>query len=147
MKLLCMSVTMALAPAHAAQLTLDQDNQPTKSATSVSSVNTHKASNTASSDSNVYIVEFTQPPVATYDGGIKGFKATSNKKTGAKKLNTNSKESKAYRKYLKKNQQDFVANMGKKSEVKYDYQYAFNGVAMTMSAAEAKALPKLFIPG
>lgn len=140
LKLLCLSVSMALTPAYGTDLTLSPDNQPTNVKSIASTGEWSKTTKTATSGEKVYIVEFTAPPVATYDGGIRGYKATSNKATGKKKLNTNSKESKAYRKYLKNNQEKFVANMGAQDKVKFDYQYVFNGVAMTMSSAEAKAL-------
>ena len=39
----------------------------------------------------MYFVQFEGDPVATYMGDVKGFAATSNRATGANKLNTNSK--------------------------------------------------------
>ncbi|MBW8184350.1 S8 family serine peptidase [Shewanella nanhaiensis] len=137
MKLLCISVTMAMGSVHAAELSVDAQHQPVLKSSLASK---GKLNKTSTAGNSVYIVEFTAPPLATYNGGIKGYKATSNKMTGANKLNTKSKESKAYHKYLKKNQQKFVADLGAQSKVKFDYQYVFNGVALEMSAAEAKAL-------
>jgi len=49
----------------------------------------------------VYIVQLGDPALAMYDGGIGNMKATSNRMTGSRHLNVNSKESKAYTRHLK----------------------------------------------
>jgi uncharacterized repeat protein (TIGR01451 family) len=139
LKQICLAVSLASVSAYAAELELS-GNQPVMVGNGISDGDWGKPGYSTEAGEGVYIVEFVAPPVATYNGGIKGLKATSNRSTGAKKLNTNSKESKAYRKYLKQNQDKFVANIGAQKQVKASYQYVFNGVAVTMSAGEAEAI-------
>ncbi|MDH3401400.1 MAG: S8 family serine peptidase [Chromatiales bacterium] len=104
-----------------------------------------KASYASENGRSVYIIQLADQPVATYDGSIQGLEATSNKITGASKLNTNSKESKAYRKYLKGKQDKFIADAGITSGVKYEYQYVLNGLAVEMTPDQAKAMAS--VPG
>ena len=100
---LCLAVSLASLPVFAADLEL-AGSQPTLVGNGASDGDWGKSGYSAVDGKSVYIVELSAAPVATYDGNVKGYKATSNRSTGAKKLNTNSKESKAYRKFLKKNQ-------------------------------------------
>jgi uncharacterized repeat protein (TIGR01451 family) len=98
-----------------------------------------------STDSDgLYIVRLAEPAVATYDGGISGFKATSAKATGKKRLDIKSSESQKYKKHLQKQQSKVLDNAGKsfgrKLDTKHTYQYAVNGFAVTLTTAEAKAL-------
>lgn len=92
---------------------------------------------------SVYIVQLEDKPVATYEGGIARLAATSNRMTGAKKLNVHSKKSKAYRSYLKKKQNKLIAASGISGKVKFDYQLVFNGLAVEMTAQQAKAMSGL----
>ena len=98
----------------------------------------------ASSNSNVYIVRLADDAVASYMGGTAGLAATSNRATGATVLNTNSDASTNYAKYLRKNQSEFIAEcesaFGHSINVKFDYQHVFNGVAIELTAAEAKVI-------
>ena len=94
----------------------------------------------AGESANTYIVELVGDPVATYDGGIQGLKATSNKATGANRLDTNSKDSKAYRKHLKGKQADFKKSAGISSRVSQEFQVVLNGMAVQMTEAEAEAM-------
>ena len=95
-------------------------------------------------ESNVYIIQLEDDPVAAYMGGIKGLPATANRATGANKLDTNSKASKKYRAHLKQKQQEFLADsqkaIGRSVDVTYDYQIVLNALAAEMSEAEADAL-------
>lgn len=94
--------------------------------------------------SNVYIVQLEDAAVASYMGGMEGLAATSNRATGASVLNVNSNASKAYAKYLEKKQADFIgyceATFGHSLNVKFDYQHALNGLAVEISAEEAKTM-------
>ena len=94
--------------------------------------------------SDVYIVQLSEPAVATYMGGTENLAATSNRATGANKLNTNSAASKNYIKHLRKKQSKFItdreAEFGHPVNVTYDYQIVFNGFAAELSAEEADAL-------
>ena len=94
--------------------------------------------------SDVYIVQLSEPAVATYMGGTENLAATSNRATGANKLNTSSAASKNYIKHLRKKQSKFItdreAEFGHPVNVTYDYQIVFNGFAAELSAEEADAL-------
>ena len=98
----------------------------------------------ASYQSNVYIVQLEGDPVATYMGELPGLKATSNRATGANRLNTNSKASKKYKAHLQKKQAKFVTDsnsaIGRSLNVSRDFQIVLNGVAAELSEAEADAL-------
>lgn len=102
-----------------------------------------KKSATKDVSRNVYIIQLVDSPVATYDGDIKGLKATSNKKTGAKKLNVHSKESKAYQSFLKNKQKKLLSSSDFTENVKYDYQLVFNGLAVELTAEEAEKMAKM----
>lgn len=92
----------------------------------------------------VFIVRLADPAVATYEGGIAGYEATSAKVTGDKKLKTNSKAAKKYQKRLKGKQKNVLdqasAKFGRTLNTKYDYQHAINGFAVALTVDEAKAL-------
>jgi uncharacterized repeat protein (TIGR01451 family) len=96
---------------------------------------------------NYYIVELNDPTVASYHGGIAGMAATSNQVTGATKLDTNSTASTAYAKYLTDNQAEFIADceasFGHTLNVSHRYQHVFNGLALELTAKEAKILAGL----
>jgi uncharacterized repeat protein (TIGR01451 family) len=95
----------------------------------------------AQGDKAIYIVRLTDPAVATYEGGIQDLAATSIRVTGERRLNTNSAASQAYSAFLRDAQDAFVADceaaLGHGINVRFDYQYAFNGVAMELSSSEA----------
>ena len=98
-------------------------------------------------DSGLYIVRLTAPPIATYDGGISGFEATSARANGEARLNTKSSAAKSYLKFLRSEQKDVLAEAGQKFgrvlNARYTYQHAINGFAVEMSAAEAKEMRKM----
>ena len=131
---------LALAVAAAMPLAADElqlsGTQPNVASEAGSAGEFGKAGHTG----DTYIVELVGDPVATYDGGVRGFKATSNKATGANRLDTNSKASKAYRKHLKNKQADFKKDTGISSKVTTEYQIVLNGMAVRMSEAEAEAM-------
>jgi hypothetical protein len=91
--------------------------------------------------SAVYIVKFAEPAVASYTGGVAGLAATSPQATGERKLNVNSAASVAYHTYLSGRQADFIRAMegllGRTVDVKFQYIYAYNGLAVELTAAEA----------
>jgi len=93
---------------------------------------------------SMYIVRLADPAIATYEGGISGYPATSAKATGKKRLNTNSKAAKKYQKRLERKQGEVLAqaskSFGRSLTTKYDYQHAINGFAVSLTPAEAKAL-------
>ncbi|MFN8498215.1 MAG: S8 family serine peptidase [Anaerolineae bacterium] len=93
-----------------------------------------------------YIVQLKDPPVAKYDGGISGFKATSAQATGQTKLDTSDAAAKAYTAFLETQQKaaaDSISKVAPGAKVEYTYQVTFNGMAVKMSAEQAKAVRKL----
>ncbi len=97
-------------------------------------------------DPAVYIVQFKDPAVAAYKGGIAGFKATSTKVTGERFLNARSKASKDYAQYLASKQTAFAKEtrqaFGRDVAVTHTYRHALNAAAMELTADEARALEK-----
>ena len=102
---------------------------------------TNRASDTT------YLVRLTDPSVATYQGGIAGYAATSAKATGAERLDTNSAASRKYERRLKKVQRAVLEKagraFGRNLATKYDYQHAINGFAIELTESEAKTLGKM----
>jgi hypothetical protein len=95
----------------------------------------------------VYIVRLEEPSVATYRGDIPGLKGTSRSVTGERKLNTKSKAAKKYKNFLKDRQREVhgkgADKIGRKADFKFDYQFAFNGFAIELTAKEARAYASL----
>jgi len=95
----------------------------------------------------MYIVRLADAPIATYDGGVRGFEATSAKANGHKRLNTKSKAAKKYEKFLRNQQKEVLGNagvaFGRGLDTKFDYQHAFNGFAVVLTVDEAKAMRSL----
>jgi subtilisin family serine protease len=114
------------------------------SPTVAGSVDTGTESAKAGYQSNTYIVQLEGDPVATYMGDVKGFAATSNRATGANRLNTNSKASKKYQEHLEKKQAKFVTDsssaIGRSVDVSRDFQIVLNAVTAELSEEEAEAL-------
>ena len=93
---------------------------------------------------DMYIVRLADPAIATYNGGISGYPATSAKANGQKRLDTKSKAAKKYEKRLKAEQRKLLdtasSTFGRTLNTKYDYQHAINGFAVSLTPAEAKAM-------
>lgn len=133
---------------NAADLTLAPD-QPTPSRILGTGTDGQAKPHHARGDKSVYIVRLADPAMAAYDGGIAGLAATSNRATGARRLDVNSDASKAYRQHLRAAQDRFVEDcevaLGHKLDVRRKYQHAFNGVAAVLTDAEAKQVAA--VPG
>ncbi len=93
----------------------------------------------------VYIVRLQDAPLSSYQGGIGKLAATSPSAAGSR-LDVNSVDSVAYRDYLAVKQASFLAvteqSLKRTVEPIYQYDITFNGVAMTMTAAEAATVAK-----
>ncbi|GAB3272451.1 S8 family serine peptidase [Parahaliea aestuarii] len=139
---LAAAVTIASASAGASDLQLSGE-QPTIVGSAPSTSESGKPEYRSEGGRSVYFVQLEDEPVATYNGGIKGLPATSNKATGKNKLDTRSKNSKAYRQYLKGKQDKFSAQAGIKGSVRKDYQVIFNGMAVEMTPEEADAMARM----
>ncbi|MBK8984913.1 MAG: choice-of-anchor J domain-containing protein [Chloroflexi bacterium] len=99
------------------------------------------------SETGLYIVQFSEPSLASYTGGIAGLEATSPQATGARRLDANSPASKAYTDYLSQQHSAFAASaeqtLGRSIEVAFDYTAALNGVAVRVDHQEAARLAAL----
>ena len=85
------------------------------------------------SPTGTYIVLLEEDPVATYDGGEPGLRATT--PADGEKLDTQSAEVKEYAGYLQERQQDVAAETGVSPEA--TYQITLNGFSAKMSPQEA----------
>ncbi len=111
-----------------------------------------------------YIVRLKDAPVATYKGEISGLKATSptalkrtttahlNQLTATqpaikKRIDTKSPSVQAYKRYLEKQQNQFISSvsqtLGTTPKVVYRYQNAVNGLALRLTQDEAERIAKL----
>lgn len=114
----------------------------------------------------IYIVRLKNQPIATYNGSVEGFSATNpqiakkalfSKLVNSKKssqqirkelrLDLNAPEVKAYSNFLEGKQQDFISKanskVGGNLTVVYKYKNAFNGMAVSLTQAEAAQLANL----
>ena len=101
----------------------------------------------AAPTSDRYIVQLTDPPLASYRGGVLGLAATSPTATGAVKLDPTSAASQAYLQYLA-GKQSAVLNaaatvLGRAAAPSFTYRYGYNGFALTLTAQEATLLGKV----
>ena len=90
----------------------------------------------------VYIVELNEEPVVTYSGNIEGFRSTSANGSQSK-LNTRTTAVKQYRQYLQNRQQRALSYLKENDTLPTplaQYQLAFNGFAIKMSASQAETL-------
>jgi len=98
-------------------------------------------------ESAPYIVRLADPPLASYRGGIGGLTATSPAVVEGSRLDTESAASRAYLAHLSTVQDAVVAqatlSLGRAPEVAHRYSYAYNGLALDITAAEAERLRDL----
>ncbi len=79
------------------------------------------------------IVRLVDPPLAQYEGGIRGLKATSPQATGAPRLNLSTPESLAYLDYLASVQDQFARNLLSavpEAQIQRQYRIVLNGFAV-----------------
>jgi uncharacterized repeat protein (TIGR01451 family) len=94
------------------------------------------------------VVQLSEDPLATYDGGVAGIPATSPSVTD-RPLDADSQAARAYVEHLEAEQEDFkdtVAEVAPSAEIGQDFQVALNGVAMELTetdAARVAALPEV----
>lgn len=94
-----------------------------------------------------YIVRFSAAPLSIYRGGVPGLPATSASARGKNRLEVASADSKAYLQHLQEEQGAILRTMekelGRSIKVIKTYKTAYNGVAVKMSAAEARRIARL----
>jgi subtilisin family serine protease len=94
-----------------------------------------------------YIVQLTDPPLASYTGGVAGLAATNPAANGQVKLNAESAASKAYLAYLDTRQAAvetaISTALGRSITTQFTYRYAFNGFAAAFTETEAQAVADL----
>src|SRR5215211_232661 len=93
-----------------------------------------------------WIVQLDGAPLATYRGGVKGFRATSAVSTGASRLDTSSARSRAYTNHLQARQRSFAQRLSgvvPSAKVQRSYQVVLNGLAVKMSRSQAASVRKM----
>ncbi|MEZ9236000.1 S8 family serine peptidase [Shewanella sp. 10N.286.52.A9] len=103
---------------------------------------------------HTYIIQLADQPVATYNGGIAGYSATApaitaqqfGKQTKAK-VNTQSTASRSYVNYLQNQQasiqSEISSKIGVAADIRQSYKYAFNGISMQLTQAQAARVANL----
>ncbi|MBW8184192.1 S8 family serine peptidase [Shewanella nanhaiensis] len=95
-----------------------------------------------------YFVRLIENPVALYQGGIEGYKATSSDsvKGKSRKLDVNSKSVKSYRSFLNSRQDSVIAKATSllgELNIKQRTTLAYNGMVVEMTQAQAAKLSKV----
>ncbi|MFN2496514.1 MAG: S8 family serine peptidase [Pseudonocardiaceae bacterium] len=95
---------------------------------------------TRSAEATRYIVKLSEPPLASYRGGIAGLPPTNPAALGQVKLDADSPASTTYLGYLASRHEIVKTAMntalGRDVDVLFDYRYAFNGLAVELTPAQ-----------
>jgi len=98
-------------------------------------------------EKHTYIVQLADPALPTYEGGVRGIKATGTRGDPARKLDIQSHASVAYRDHLRREQSLLVSaiekTLGRGPEVRFRYQLALNGMAVELTPREAAEVARL----
>ena len=90
---------------------------------------------------STYIIQLSDPPLASYRGGVVGLAPTSPTTLGTVKLDPSSVASKAYLNHLNQKQTSFRTALplalGRPVDVPFSYRYAYDGVAAVLRDSEA----------
>lgn len=121
-------------PAESARQSQIQAAASTKLATSVKKARSASATGRAG---KTYIVQLSEPSVAAYGGGIRGYAATRPER--GSKLDTKAPAVASYRAYLQSRHQAMLGSVGAARKV-YSYAYTFNGFAAQLSETQAQKL-------
>src|ERR1051325_6523090 len=84
----------------------------------------------AARSNRIYVVQMTDLPVSSYDGGVQGFAAT--KPPKGQKLDRETPEALAYAARLEARHDDLLGRVGGRRKI-YDYRYTFNGFAAELT--------------
>jgi subtilisin family serine protease len=92
-------------------------------------------------DPSLFVVQLADAPLALYAGGVSGLAPTLPAARGATRLDPNSPDSRAYLAYLATRQSSaegaIAVAIGRAPAVAFRYRVAFNGIALSLTAAEA----------
>ena len=142
----------ALAAAPEAQPPTPAAEAMVDIATSALDVLTDMTGDSSTEDSSspwldYYIVQLTAAPLAAYEGGITGLKATSPEVTSENRLNLDSPNAQVYRAYLGRQQDRALAEIsetiGHEVDVLHRYDVAYNGFAVKLTPEEAAEVAEL----
>ncbi|MGF7088973.1 minor extracellular serine protease Vpr [Kroppenstedtia sanguinis] len=106
-------------------------------------IHTDEKATSSKSDGDYYFVELKDDPVATYDGEVKGYKAT--QVEGQKKLTMKNKHVKSYQNYLSKKRSSYknwLKGKSSKAKVVKEYSVTLNGVAVKADGINPDTLRK-----
>ncbi len=102
---------------------------------------------TVGGQSDIFIIKFSEPSLAMYDGGINNLRGTSRASTGARKLDVKTATSKAYLDHLSQLHQDrlqaFSQLLNRDVTPIFTYTMAANGMALRLTREEAIKLTQL----
>src|SRR5215475_11357877 len=90
------------------------------------------------SSSSLYIVQFAGKPLATYAGGVQGFRAT--RPLRGARINTHTSNAKRYRNYLANHQHTVLHRAGVAASPVYRFTTVLNGVVLKLTAQQAAKL-------
>ncbi|MBE8168513.1 MAG: S8 family serine peptidase [Shewanella sp.] len=130
------------------QFTAKQSNQSHHPITLLKTHPIFKPEGNISTGKYRYFIQLENNPVALYDGGVKGYKATSSEKVNGirSKLNVNSSNVKSYRHFLTSKQNDFLskaqAQLGTIT-VEQQTTLAYNGLVLNITQEQAKKLARI----
>jgi uncharacterized repeat protein (TIGR01451 family) len=95
----------------------------------------------------IYIIKLEDAALASYRGGVAGLRATNPEARGEAKLDTKSADSVTYLSYLEDKQTQFIVAMeqavARPVNVKFQYKYASNGMAVWLTPQEAAKVATL----
>lgn len=101
----------------------------------------------SSTQTGLFIILLTDPPLSRYRGGILGLAPTDPEVTGVLRLDPDSPASVAYLNYLNQQQDSFIATMqaslGRQVEVVFRYDAVLNGLAVRLTPQEAVSVASL----
>ncbi|MBN2809496.1 MAG: S8 family serine peptidase, partial [Deltaproteobacteria bacterium] len=101
----------------------------------------------AATESAIYLVQFADPPLALYRGGLRNLAATAVAVTGSRKLDVRSRAALVYRQYLtdrrKVVEQTMVKVLARPLLSRFRYEVVFNGLAVELTRAEAEKVRRL----
>jgi subtilisin family serine protease len=136
---------LATAVASAGGSSGSAQAQPGGKATAAPSHSTKKI-NLATYPAKRWIVQLNGAPLATYRGGVAGYRATAAAATGASRLNATSARSRAYVSHLRSVQHEFAQRLAHRLpgvRAQRTYQVVLNGLAVKMNRGQAAIARKM----